>query len=245
MTNGTQNTEGIFTMLVDDGGGGNGNKFLAMRSLGRCIFSGCRRGRKGLLVTKSLVVRAFETITFNGNTYDDYVEECIRWGRRFKISGAIEMVLGTLGEQLLKIRPNPIRRKVTNKEMDHLPFLEGNPHGDEARTGNFEFTNVLVEPCKIFKSDIRDMGAKVKLGSDVNTAVKGLKSGPNIAGRSCFSARDDGGDDRGNTALNDVLDLGIFLPPLAIGLEGGRTRIGDDSGHRNRGRGRGDRQSLR
>src|SRR6266446_2483438 len=121
--------------------------------------------------------------------------------------------------------------------MDHLPFLKGNPHGDEARTGNFEFANVLVEPCKIFKSDIRDMSTKVKLGSDVDTAIKGLKSGPNIVGRSCFSARDDGGDNGGNTALNDVLDLGIFLPPLVIGLEGGRTRIGDDSGHGNLGEG--------
>ena len=196
-----------------------------------------RRGRKRLLVMKSLVVRDFETITFNGNMCDDYVEERIRWGRRFKISRAIEMVLGTLGEQLLKIQPNPIRRKVTNKEMDHLPFLEGNPHGDEARTGNFEFANVLVEPCKIFKSDIRDMGTKVKLSSDVNTAVKGLEGDPDIMGSGCFSARDDGGDNGGNTVFDNVLNLRILLPPLAIGLEGGRTRIGDNGGHRNLGEG--------
>ena len=182
-----------------------------------------RRGRKRLLVMKSLVVRDFETITFNGNMCDDYVEERIRWGRRFKISGAIEMVLGTLGEQLLKIRPNPIRWKVTNKEMDHLPFIEGNPHGDEVRMSNFEFTNVLVEPYKIFKSDIRDMGAKVKLGSDVDTAVKGLEGDPDITGSGRFSARDDGGDNGGDTAFNNVLDLCIFLPPLVIGIEGSRT----------------------
>ena len=85
-------------MLVDDGGGGNGNKFLVMRSLGRGIFSGCRRGRKGLLVTKSLVVRAFKMITFNGNMCDDNVEKGIRRGRGIKIGRVIKMVLGTLSK---------------------------------------------------------------------------------------------------------------------------------------------------
>ena len=120
--------------------------------------------------------------------------------------------------------------------MDHLAFFEGNSHGDKTRSGNLEFANILIKTRKILELHVGDVGTKVKLSGDIDTAIKGLEGGPDITSSCRFSARDDGGDNGGNAALNDVLDLGIFLPPLAIGLEGGRTRIDSDSGHRNLGK---------
>ena len=160
-------------------------------------------------------------VAFDGDTCNDDVGKGIGRGRRLEISSAIEVVLGALSEELLEVWPDSIYRKIANEEVDHLPFLEGHPHGDETRTGSLELANIFVKTCKILKFDIRYMRAKVKLSSDVNTTIKGLESGPDVTGSGCFGARDDGGDDGGDTALNDVLDFCILLPPFTIGLQGG------------------------
>jgi len=117
--------------------------------------------------------------------------------------------------------------------VDHLAFFEGNSHGDKTRLGNLEFANILIKTRKILELHVGDVGTKVKLSGDVNTAIKSFEGGPNVAGGCCFSRRDNRGDDRGDTAFNDVLDFRILLPPLPIGLEDGGTRIGGDSRHGN------------
>jgi len=160
-------------------------------------------------------------VAFDGDMHNDNVEKGIGRGRRLEISGAIEVVLGALGEELLEVWPDSIYQKIANEEVDHLPFLEGHPHGDEMQTGILELTDIFVKTCKILKFDIRYMCMKVKLSSDVDTTIKGLESGPDVTGGGCFGARDDGGDDGGDTALDDVLDFRILLPPFTIGLQGG------------------------
>lgn len=193
--------------------------------------SGSKRGKR-LLMTVSFKTRAFETMAFNGDTCDDDVEKGVRRGRRLKISGTIKVVLGTLGEELLEIGPDSIHRKIANEEVDHLPFLEGDPHGDETRTCSLELADILVKTCKILKLDIGNMSTEVKLGGNINATIKGFESGPNVTGGGCFSARDNGGDDGGNAALNDVLDLRVLLPPFTIGLEGTSTSTSSDDGCR-------------
>jgi len=207
-------------MLADDGGSRKRNKLLMSR----------RRGqkRRRLLTTMSFKMRAFETVTFNGDTRDDDVEKGI-WRRRgVQIGGVIEMVLGTLGEELLEIWPDSIHWKIVNEEMDHFPFLKSDSHGDEARSSNLELTDVLVQTCKILQLHVRDMRTKVKLGSYVNTTIEGLEGGLNVAGGGCFSTRDDGGDDGGNATLKDVLDLCILLPPFTMSFEGGSISSSSD-----------------
>jgi len=207
-------------MLADDGGSRKRNKLLMSR----------RRGqkRRRLLTTMSFKMRAFETVTFNGDTHDDDVEKGI-WRRRgVQIGGVIEMVLGTLGEELLEIWPDSIHWKIVNEEMDHFPFLKSDSHGDEARSSNLELTDVLVQTCKILQLHVRDMRTKVKLGSYVNTTIEGLEGGPNVAGGGCFSTRDDGGDNGGNATLKDVLDLCILLPPFTMSFEGGSISSSSD-----------------
>ena len=116
VTNGTWNTKGIFTMLADDGGSRKRNKLLMSR----------RRGqkRRRLLTTMSFKMRAFETVTFNGDTRDDDVEKSI-WRRRgVQIGGAIEMVLGTLGEELLEIWPDSIHQKIVLDAPGQLKHLK-------------------------------------------------------------------------------------------------------------------------
>ena len=171
--------------------------------------------------TTGFKTRTFKTVAFDGDTHNDDVEKGIGRGRRLEISGAIEVVLGALGEKLLEVWPDSIYRKIANEEVDHLPFLEGHPHGDETRTGSLELADIFVKTCKILKFDIRYMCAKVKLSSDVDATIKGLESGPDVTGGGCFGARDDGGDDRGDTALDDVLNLCVLLPPFTMGFEGG------------------------
>ena len=61
---------------------------------------------------------------------------------------------------------------------------------------------------------------EVKLGSDINMTVKIFGGGPDVTGGGCFSARDNCGDNRGDTMLNNVLDFCILLPLLIMGLEG-------------------------
>ena len=220
VTNGTWNTKGIFTMLADDGGRRKRNKLLTSR----------RRGQKRQrwLTTMSFKTRAFKAVAFNGDTRDDDVEKGIRRGRRLKISGAIEVVLGTLGEELLEMRPDSIHRKIANEEMDHFSFLESDSHGDEARSSNLELADVLVQTCKILQLHVGDMRTEVKLGSNVNTTIEGLEGGPNVAGSGRFSTRDDGGDNGGNATLNNVLNLCILLPPFTMSFEGGSISSSSD-----------------
>jgi len=104
--------------------------------------------------------------------------------------------------------------------VDHLAFFKGNSHGDKTRSGNLEFANIFIKTCKILQLHIRDMGTEVKLGCNINMTIEGLESGPDVMGGDCFSARNDGGDDRGDTALDDVLDFCILLPSFMMGFEG-------------------------
>ena len=208
VTIGTTNTKGVLGMLADISWSGNKSRLLMSR----------HRTRK---TTTSFKTRTFKTVAFDGDTRNDDVEKGIGRGRRLEISGAIEVVLGALSEELLEVWPDSIYRKIANEEVDHLPFLEGHPHGDETRTGSLELADIFVKTCKILKFDIRYMRAKVKLSSDVDATIKGLESGPDVTGGGCFGARDDGGDDGGDTALDDVLDFRILLPPFTIGLQGG------------------------
>jgi len=119
--------------------------------------------------------------------------------------------------------------------VDHLAFFKGNSHGDKTRSGNLEFANIFIKTCKILQLHVGDMGAEVKLGRNVNTTIEGLESGPDVMGSGCFGARDDGGDDGGNTALDDVLNLHVLLPPFMMGFEGGSiSSSGDDKCRYNR-----------
>lgn len=219
----TRNAKRVLGMLANIGGSGN-ESGLSTRGNGRS-----REGKR-LFATMSFKTRAFKTVAFDGDTCDDNVEKGIRRGGRDKIGRAIEMVLGTLGEKLPEMRPDPIRRKIPDEEVDHLAFFEGNSHGDETRPRNLEFANILVEACKILKFDVRYMRAEVKLSSDVNATIKGLESGPDVTGGGRFSARDDGGDNGGDTALDDVLNLRILLPPFTMSFEGGSICSSSDDG---------------
>jgi len=96
------------------------------------------------------------------------------------------------------------------------------------RLRNLEFANVLVEACKILQLHPRDMCAEVKLGGNINMTIEGLEGDPNVTSCGCFGAGNDGGDDGGDTALNDVLDLCILLPPFTMGFEGSSIRSSSD-----------------
>jgi len=160
--------------------------------------------------------------------HDDDIKKGI-WRRRgVQIGRAIEMVLGTLGEELLEIWPDSIHRKIANEEVDHFPFLKSDSHGDEARLSNLELANVLVQTCKILQLHVGDMRTKVKLGSYVNTTIEGLEGGPNVAGGGDFSTRDDGGDNGGNGTLDNVLNLCVLLPPFTMSFEGGSISSSSD-----------------
>ena len=118
VTIGTTNPKGILGMLVDISWSGNESRLLMS-------------GHRSWKTTTSFKTRTFKMVAFNGDTCDDNVEKGIRRGRRVKISRAIEVVLGALSEELLEIQPDSIHWKIANEEVDHLPFLEGDPHGDE------------------------------------------------------------------------------------------------------------------
>ena len=117
--------------------------------------------------------------------------------------------------------------------MDHLPFLESDSHADEAGTSDLELADVLVKTSKILESDIRYMRTEVKLGSNIDPTVESLESGPNVTGSGCFGARDNGGDDGGDAALDDVLNFSVLLPPFTMGLEGRGSGTNCDDGHWN------------
>ena len=116
VTIGTMNSKGILGMLADISWSGNKSGLL---------MSG-HRSRK---TTTSFKTRTFKTVAFDGDTRNDDVEKGIGRGRRVKISRAIKVVLGALSEELLEIRPDSIHWKIANEEVNHLPFLEGDPHG--------------------------------------------------------------------------------------------------------------------
>ena len=118
VTIGKMNSKRILGMLADISSSGNKSRLLMS-------------GHRSQKMMTSFKMRTFKTVAFNGDMCDDNVEKGIGRGRRVKISRVIEVVLGTLSEELLEIWPDSIHWKIANEEMDHLPFLEGDPHGDE------------------------------------------------------------------------------------------------------------------
>ena len=98
---------------------------------------------------------------------------------------------------------------------------------------------IVVNTRQVLKLD-EGMPMKLKLSGDINATVVYFQGGPNVTGGGCFSAREDGGDDRGDTAHDDVLNLCILLPPFMIGPEGSGTNAGTNDRCRNFGK-RGER----
>ena len=100
VTIGTMNTKRVLGVLANIGGSGNESGLL-MRGNGRS-----KMGMR-LSMVMSFKMRAFKMMAFNGDTYDVVVEKGIR-RRRLEIGRVIEVVLGTLGDELLEIWPDSI-----------------------------------------------------------------------------------------------------------------------------------------
>ena len=70
--------------------------------------NGRSKMRMRLFTAMSFKVRAFKMMAFNGDTCNDNVNKGMKRRRRLEIGGAIEVVLGALGDELLEIWPDSI-----------------------------------------------------------------------------------------------------------------------------------------